>query len=74
MGVLCYELLSGASPFIDEKDDLNDINVQEKILRRTLKGNILMPDFISEAAKDFVTRLLINKPSERLGKVNFKKI
>ncbi|XP_055315645.1 ribosomal protein S6 kinase alpha-5-like [Sitodiplosis mosellana] len=63
VGVLCYELLTGASPFTIDGDP----NKQNEISKRILKASPPMPEIIREAASDLITRLLNKEPSKRLG-------
>lgn len=65
VGVLCYELLTGASPFTLD----SDVNNQSEISRRILRTTPPMPDIIQPVANDFITRLLNKDPAERLGKL-----
>lgn len=62
MGVLCFELLTGRSPFINEGDRESDIS--EQIL------NTDPPMFYisCQDARDFIARLLNKDPAQRLGK------
>lgn len=64
VGVLCYELLTGASPFTIDGDP----NEQNEIFKRILKASPPMPEIICEDASDLITRLLNKEPSKRLGK------
>lgn len=64
VGVLCYELLTGASPFTIDGDP----NKQNEISKRILKASPPMPEIIREDANDLITRLLNKEPSKRLGK------
>lgn len=64
VGVLCYELLTGASPFTVDSDD----NTQSEISKRILKTSPPMPATIASNAKDFIIKLLQKDPSNRLGK------
>lgn len=64
VGVLCYELLTGASPFTVD----SDVNSQNEISKRILRTTPPMPDIIKTKANDFITKLLNKNPSERLGK------
>lgn len=64
VGVLCYELLTGASPFTVD----SDTNTQNEISKRILKITPPMPDNISPKANDLITKLLNKDPSVRLGK------
>ena len=63
LGVLTYELLTGASPFTVE----GDRNTQPDISKRILNLEPMMPDFLTPDVKDFILRLLIKDPRKRLG-------
>lgn len=63
VGVLTYELLTGASPFTVEGEK----NTQQEISKRILKNDPPMPDFLSRDVTDFILRLLIKDPRRRLG-------
>ncbi len=63
LGVLTYELLTGASPFTVEGDK----NTQADISKRILNAEPLMPDFLGGTVRDFILKLLIKDPRKRLG-------
>lgn len=63
VGVLTYELLTGASPFTVE----GERNTQSEISRRILKSHPPIPDFISPSVQDFIRNLLVKDPRKRLG-------
>lgn len=63
VGVLTYELLTGASPFTVESQK----NTQADISRRILKSHPPIPDHMSLEVQDFIRRLLIKDPRRRLG-------
>ncbi|CAH1763267.1 13181_t:CDS:2 [Entrophospora sp. SA101] len=58
LGVLCYELLSGAAPFAEE-----DYSATYKRIR---KVDFKMPQHISENAKHLIRSLLQKNPDKRL--------
>lgn len=62
VGVLTYELLTGASPFTIE----GERNTQSDISRRILKTDPPMRGMGNEV-KDFIERLLVKDPKRRLG-------
>lgn len=68
VGVLCYELLTGSSPFTGETENGNP-NTQSDISRRILKTE---PEYerqsLSETAIKFISKLLRKDPLKRLGK------
>ncbi|XP_076230989.1 ribosomal protein S6 kinase alpha-5 isoform X2 [Calliopsis andreniformis] len=63
VGVLIYELLIGASPFTVEGEK----NTQQDISRRILKTDPLIPSHLSPTVRDFILRLLVKDPRQRLG-------
>ena len=63
VGVLTYELLTGASPFTVEGEK----NTQQEISKRILKSEAPMPGFLSDDVKDFILKLLVKEPRKRLG-------
>ncbi|XP_003214457.4 ribosomal protein S6 kinase alpha-5 [Anolis carolinensis] len=63
LGVLTYELLTGASPFTVD----GERNSQTDISRRILKSEPPYPQEITNLAKDFIQCLLIKDPKKRLG-------
>ncbi|XP_043250460.1 ribosomal protein S6 kinase alpha-5-like isoform X1 [Colletes gigas] len=63
VGVLTYELLTGASPFTVEGEK----NTQQDISRRILKTDPPIPSHLSPTVQDFILRLLVKDPRQRLG-------
>lgn len=63
VGVLTYELLTGASPFTVD----GERNTQADISKRILRNQPPIPDHLSAQACDFIRRLLIKEPCKRLG-------
>jgi ribosomal protein S6 kinase alpha-5 len=63
LGVLTYELLTGASPFTVEGEK----NIPPEISKRILKNQPPIPRSFSKHAKDFILKLLNKQPSRRLG-------
>lgn len=63
LGVLTYELLTGASPFTVD----GERNTQSEISKRILKAEPPMPREFSAEVKDFIRRLLTKNPENRLG-------
>ena len=63
VGVLTYELLTGASPFTVEGEK----NTQQEISKRILRCEPPMPDFLSKDVSDFILRLLVKDPRQRMG-------
>nr|XP_020856045.1 ribosomal protein S6 kinase alpha-5 isoform X2 [Phascolarctos cinereus] len=63
LGVLMYELLTGASPFTVDGEK----NSQAEISRRILKSEPPYPQEMSALAKDIIQHLLMKDPKKRLG-------
>ncbi|XP_066254452.1 ribosomal protein S6 kinase alpha-5-like isoform X1 [Euwallacea similis] len=63
VGVLTYELLTGASPFTVE----GERNTQQEISRRILKTTPPIPDSLGKNVADFISKLLVKDPRQRLG-------
>lgn len=63
VGVLTYELLTGASPFTID----GERNTQAEISKRILRNQPHIPEHLSIEAKDFIRRLLVKEPANRLG-------
>ncbi|CAF1589756.1 unnamed protein product, partial [Didymodactylos carnosus] len=63
LGVLTFELLTGASPFTVD----GDRNTQPEISKRILRNQPLIPSYVSKTAKDFILKLLLKNPRRRLG-------
>ncbi|XP_018323362.1 ribosomal protein S6 kinase alpha-5 isoform X2 [Agrilus planipennis] len=63
VGVLTYELLTGASPFTVEGEK----NTQQEISRRILKTTPPIPDSLGKDVADFISKLLVKDPKKRLG-------
>eukprot|EP00092_Neocalanus_flemingeri_P102821 GFUD01131530.1.p1 GENE.GFUD01131530.1~~GFUD01131530.1.p1 ORF type:complete len:330 (-),score=76.47 GFUD01131530.1:85-1074(-) len=62
VGVLCYILLSGYSPFLGD----TEADTSANITRGTFDFDCDEFDIISENGKDFITQLLKNKMSKRM--------
>uniref|UniRef100_UPI00398E3270 ribosomal protein S6 kinase alpha-5 isoform X2 n=1 Tax=Pristiophorus japonicus TaxID=55135 RepID=UPI00398E3270 len=63
LGVLMYELKTGASPFTVD----GERNSQTEISKRILKSDPPYPPEMSPLAKDVMKQLLIKDPKKRLG-------
>jgi len=63
VGVICYVLLSGLSPFMGD----NDLETMANVTRATFDFNDKAFEPISELAKDFIARLLVREPEKRLS-------
>ncbi|XP_047364673.1 aurora kinase C-like [Vespa velutina] len=58
VGVLCYECLVGSPPFLAP--------TYEETYVRIKKAQYKFPDFVSEGARDLISKLLIVNPDKRL--------
>lgn len=63
VGVLTYELLTGTSPFTVDGEHNN----KAEIAKRILKYHPPIPEHLTPQAQDFLRRLLVKDPSQRLG-------
>ncbi|XP_039761574.1 ribosomal protein S6 kinase alpha-5-like isoform X2 [Pararge aegeria] len=63
VGVLTYELLTGASPFTVEGEK----NTQQEITKRIVRCSYPVPNDVSPRVQDFIKRLLVKDPRRRLG-------
>lgn len=63
VGVLCYELLTGTSPF-----NVNGRTKSKDIYKRILNGQPPKSNLIHRDAGDLIKRLLEKNPSNRLGR------
>ncbi|KAJ3104633.1 hypothetical protein HDU97_009024 [Phlyctochytrium planicorne] len=59
LGILCYEFLVGVPPFEDHTS-------YKATYRRIAKVDLKVPEYISEGAKDLITKLLQYDPEKRL--------
>lgn len=59
LGVLCYEFIVGAPPFEDRTS-------YKATYRRIAKVDLQFPDFVSDEARDLITKLLQHAPDKRL--------
>ncbi|KAK2580627.1 hypothetical protein KPH14_007737 [Odynerus spinipes] len=58
VGVLCYECLVGTPPFLAP--------TYEQTYHRIKKAQYTFPDFVSEGARDLISKLLVVNPDKRL--------
>ncbi|XP_008582977.1 PREDICTED: aurora kinase A [Galeopterus variegatus] len=58
LGVLCYEFLVGKPPF--------EANTYQETYKRISRVEFTFPDFVTEGARDLVSRLLKHNSSQRL--------
>lgn len=61
--MLTYELLTSASPFTVDGEK----NTQHDISQRILKKAPMIPNHLSPTVRDFLVRLLVKDPRQRLG-------
>jgi len=68
LGVLIYEMLIGIPPFYDQNQNQMYLKIQKAPLQwpNPLKEGI----YVSEEAKDLITKLLMKDRMERLGQKN----
>ncbi|XP_004484680.1 aurora kinase A [Dasypus novemcinctus] len=57
LGVLCYEFLVGKPPF--------EANTYQETYNRISRVEFTFPDFVTEGARDLISRLLKHNPSQR---------
>jgi serine/threonine protein kinase len=62
VGVICYVLLSGLSPFMGD----TDLETMANVMRATFDFNDQAFEAISDLAKDFISKLLVREPAARL--------
>lgn len=62
LGALLYEFLTGLPPHYSED--------REELFYRICNENLTFPDYLSEEAIDFLSKILKKNPLERLGAVN----
>lgn len=65
LGVLCYELLVGEPPFQTGSYDETFVKITQ------VKYQV--PDFISTAAKHFISKLIVANPEQRMSLQDVKK-
>ena len=58
-GAIIYEMLIGIPPFYTKN--------RQKLYHNIQNGELELPDFLSDEAKDLLTKLLTKNPKERLG-------
>lgn len=58
LGVLCYEFLVGMPPF--------EAHTYQETYRRISRVEFTFPDFVTEGARDLISRLLKHNASQRL--------
>lgn len=60
LGVLCYEFLVGVPPF-------EDLRGNEATYKRIVKVDLRIPQWVSEGARDLITKLLRHDPEKRMA-------
>jgi myosin-light-chain kinase len=65
VGVICYVLLSGLSPFMGE----NDIETFSNICRASYDFDDDAFDAVSQEARDFISGLLIHRKEDRMSAI-----
>ncbi|GLD47075.1 ribosomal protein S6 kinase alpha-4-like protein, partial [Lates japonicus] len=63
LGILMFELLTGASPFTLE----GERNSQSEVSKRILRCDPPFPSMIGQTAQDLLRKLLVKDPHKRLG-------
>ncbi|XP_072345533.1 ribosomal protein S6 kinase alpha-5-like isoform X2 [Scyliorhinus torazame] len=63
LGILMFELLTGASPFTLEGEK----NSQGEVSRRILQSDPPLPAEISQSGRDLIQKFLVKDPKKRLG-------
>ncbi|CCI46000.1 unnamed protein product [Albugo candida] len=59
VGALLFELLTGLPPFY--------ANNKKQLFQNILRGNLVLPDYLSDNARNLIQRLLHRDPNKRLG-------
>uniref|UniRef100_A0A668AWZ4 non-specific serine/threonine protein kinase n=1 Tax=Myripristis murdjan TaxID=586833 RepID=A0A668AWZ4_9TELE len=68
LGILMFELLTGASPFtLEERGTPNQQKIQLNELIRILRCEPPFPSMIGSTAQDLLRKLLVKDPHRRLG-------
>ena len=62
LGVLCYEFLVGKPPF--------EAKLAKETYKRITKVDLTFPSFVSEDARDLISKLLVHDPQKRLSLEN----
>uniref|UniRef100_A0A0N5AVR7 Protein kinase domain-containing protein n=1 Tax=Syphacia muris TaxID=451379 RepID=A0A0N5AVR7_9BILA len=63
VGILIYEMLTGAPPFVYQ----NDEDIYEATLRGFDDKNVIWPSRLSPEVVDLIQKLCVQDPSERIG-------
>jgi serine/threonine protein kinase len=59
VGALLFELLTGLPPYYT--------NDKKQLFHNILRGNLVIPEYISPQGRDLIQRLLCKDPNQRLG-------
>ncbi|KAG9393568.1 Protein kinase domain [Carpediemonas membranifera] len=65
-GVLLFEMLTGSPPFYSKN--------RQQMYRNVIRGKIAFPSVIGPEAQDFLSRILVRRPEDRLGANGFDEI
>ena len=60
VGILCYELCTGHAPFEEAK-------TTEETYSRILRAELKYPKHLSKEIKDFIRKLLMVEPEDRMS-------
>lgn len=60
LGILCYEMLCGQPPFVDDEDPMG-------IYQQVLSGQIHFPRFFDRSSKNLIKKILIADLTKRYG-------
>ncbi len=60
IGVLCYELSTGHAPFESSKS-------RQETYRKIVSIDLKFPKYMSSDIKDFISKLLIRNPKNRMS-------
>jgi len=66
IGIITYILLAGYPPFYDENNPQDDTALFEKVINVDYDLDDECWDDVSELAKDFIRKLLVKEPNERM--------
>mmetsp|Transcript_2959 Transcript_2959/g.5661 ORF Transcript_2959/g.5661 Transcript_2959/m.5661 type:complete len:532 (-) Transcript_2959:308-1903(-) len=61
-GMVLYEMLTGLPPWYSYE--------QENVIQNILRADLEFPSYVSDAAKDLITKLLCRDPAARLGSMD----
>jgi len=64
LGCMIFEMLVGRSPFVMPEEDVNDVELYQRISSHVI-GGLQFPDTVSAEAQDFVQKLMDPSPGSR---------